>query len=90
MREKKFSTNFKDLRRTIDINTISSAVVASIFGGTGPALIVIGGATNGGLTYAQTISWLFAVYFFSGYSVIYFGIKISSTIRVPIPLQELY
>ena len=75
MREKQFRTNFKDLRQTININTISSAVVASIFGGTGPALIIIGGATNGGLTYAQTISWLFAVYFFSGLLGMYLALK---------------
>jgi len=75
MKENHFLTNLKDLRHTININTVSSAVVASIFGSTGPALIVIGGATNGGLTYEQTISWLFAVYFFSGLLGMYLALR---------------
>ncbi|WP_338469494.1 benzoate/H(+) symporter BenE family transporter [Niallia sp. XMNu-256] len=61
-----FKTNVSELRKNLNINTVSAGLVASIFGCTGPALIIIGGATNGGLTYSQTISWLFAVYFFSG------------------------
>ena len=75
MKGKNFFTNLRDLRETININTVSSSVVASIFGGTGPALIIIGGATNGGLTYVQTISWLFAVYFFSGLLGMYLALK---------------
>ncbi|WP_394233715.1 benzoate/H(+) symporter BenE family transporter [Niallia oryzisoli] len=75
MRENQFLTNMKDLRHTINMNTISSALVASIFGSTGPALIVIGAATSGGLTYEQTISWLFAVYFFSGLLGMYLALK---------------
>ncbi|WP_071394299.1 benzoate/H(+) symporter BenE family transporter [Bacillus tuaregi] len=75
MKENHFLTNVKDLRHTININTVSSAVVASIFGSTGPALIVIGAATGGGLTYEQTISWLFAVYFFSGLLGMYLALK---------------
>ncbi|WP_428912590.1 benzoate/H(+) symporter BenE family transporter [Niallia sp. Krafla_26] len=59
-------TNLKDLRGNLNVNTVSAGLVAAIFGCTGPALIIIGGATNGGLTYGETISWLFAVYFFSG------------------------
>lgn len=61
-----FKTNVRDLRGNLNINTVSAGLVASIFGCTGPALIIIGGAASGGLTYGETISWLFAVYFFSG------------------------
>lgn len=75
MEENHFIKNLKDLRQTINTKTVSSAVVASIFGGTGPALIVIGGATNGGLTYAQTISWLFACYFFAGLLGMYLTLR---------------
>ena len=49
------------------MNTVSAGLVASIFGCTGPALIIIAWRRyTGGLTYGETISWLFAVYFFSG------------------------
>jgi len=65
----------KKLHRHLNVNTISSGVVATIFGCTGPALIIIGGAASGGLTHAQTISWLFAVYFFSGLLGIYLSMK---------------
>ena len=40
-----------------------------------PALIIIGGATSGGLSYTQTISWIFAVYFFSGLLGIFLALK---------------
>ncbi|MGD6875697.1 benzoate/H(+) symporter BenE family transporter [Bacillus infantis] len=50
----------------LNINTISAGTLAAVFGCTGPALIVIGGAQNGGLTQVETISWLFAIYFFGG------------------------
>ncbi|MFC3040769.1 benzoate/H(+) symporter BenE family transporter [Virgibacillus xinjiangensis] len=70
-----FGKNFTDLRRTLHLNTMSAGTVGGIFGCTGPALIIIGGATSGGLTYAETISWLFAVYFFSGLLGIYLVLK---------------
>lgn len=75
-----FRTNYEDLRQNLNVSTISAGLVASIFGATGPALIIIGGATNGGLTYEQTISWLFAVYFFGGL----FGVFMSLKYRQPI------
>jgi len=70
-----FRTNLKDLRQNLNMNTVSAGLVAAIFGCTGPALIIIGGATNGGLTYAETISWIFAVYFFSGLLGMYLAVK---------------
>ena len=75
MKENTLRTNFKDLRKNLNVNTVSAGLVAAIFGCTGPALIIIGGATNGGLTYAETISWIFAVYFFSGLLGIFLSLK---------------
>src|SRR4051812_2582508 len=75
MRDKHLHTNIKDLRQNINVNTASAALVASIFGCTGPVLNIISGATNGGLTYAQTISWIFAIYFFSGLVGIFLSLK---------------
>lgn len=75
MERNRWRLGFKDLRRNLNINTISAGLVASIFGCTGPALIIIGGATNGGLTYAQTISWLFAIYFFGGLLGVFLSLK---------------
>ncbi|MDP4157307.1 MAG: benzoate/H(+) symporter BenE family transporter, partial [Bacillota bacterium] len=67
--------NFQDLRHNLNVNTVSAGLVAAIFGCTGPALIIIGGATAGGLTHTQTISWIFATYFFSGLLGIFLALK---------------
>ncbi|MDS9471417.1 benzoate/H(+) symporter BenE family transporter [Sporosarcina pasteurii] len=63
------------LRQSLNLKTVSAGVVAAIFGCTGPALIIIGGATSNGLSYSETISWIFAVYFFSGLLGIFLSIK---------------
>ena len=76
----KLLTSVKELRQHLHVHTVSAGLVAAIFGCTGPALIIIGGATSGGLTYVETISWIFAVYFFSGL----LGIFLSFKYRQPI------
>lgn len=63
------------LRQSVNMKTISAGAVAAIFGCTGPALIIIGAATSNSLTYAETISWIFAVYFFSGLLGIFLSLK---------------
>src|SRR5699024_741469 len=75
MDENRFRTNLKELPQHLNMNTISAGLVAAIFGCTGPALIIIGAATTGGLTYTQAISWIFAVYFFSGLLGIFIALK---------------
>lgn len=61
-----YASGFGDLTRKLNINTITAGIVASVFGCSGPALVVMNAAANGNLTQAQTISWLFAIYFFGG------------------------
>ncbi|MFC5587851.1 benzoate/H(+) symporter BenE family transporter [Sporosarcina soli] len=75
MKENTRLTGVKALRQHLDIHTVSAGLVAAIFGCTGPALIIIGGATSGGLTYVETISWIFAVYFFSGLLGLFLSVK---------------
>jgi benzoate membrane transport protein len=65
----------KDFGKSLTTKTITAGVVAAIFGCTGPALIVINAATNGGLTEVQTISWLFSIYFFGGLISIILALK---------------
>ncbi|WP_339229381.1 benzoate/H(+) symporter BenE family transporter [Aeribacillus sp. FSL K6-2833] len=69
------NTERKGFTKHLNINTVSAGTLAAIFGCTGPALIIIGGAADGGLTHEQTISWLFAVYFFGGLLGIYLALK---------------
>ncbi|MGF6947634.1 benzoate membrane transport protein [Neobacillus sp. B4I6] len=66
MKQNRIAEGIKDIPKHLNVNTISARTLAAIFGCTGPALIIVGGAANGGLTQVQAISWLFAVYFFGG------------------------
>jgi len=61
-----FAAGFRDLPKHLNPKTITAGIVAAVFGCTGPALLIIKAATDGGLTQVQTISWLFSVYFFGG------------------------
>lgn len=61
-----FRSGLRDLWRNLNVATVGTAVVAAVFGCTGPALIIIDGADAAGLSAAQTVSWIFAVYVFGG------------------------
>ncbi|GIO19550.1 benzoate transporter [Oceanobacillus oncorhynchi subsp. incaldanensis] len=72
---KSISDNLRNTPKYLNGKTFSTGVLAAIFGCTGPALIIIGGARDAGLTTEQMISWLFAVYFFGGLIGIYMALK---------------
>lgn len=65
----------RELPKHLNAKTITAGVVAAIFGCTGPALLVIKAATDGGLTQVQAISWLFSIYFFGGLISIFLALK---------------
>lgn len=69
-----FGEGLRDLWDKLNANTITTGIVATIFGCSGPALIVMNAAQNGKLTDIQTISWLFSVYFFGGLISIILGL----------------
>ncbi|GAA1782518.1 benzoate/H(+) symporter BenE family transporter [Streptomonospora arabica] len=52
--------------RNLSVASAGSALVAAIFGCTGPALIIIDGASANGLSPEQTATWIFGVYVFGG------------------------
>ncbi len=54
------------LLASMSVSSLGSALVATIFGCTGPALIIIDGAAANGLTPEQTATWIFGVYVFGG------------------------
>jgi len=60
------ASGIKDLPKHLNLKTASAGLVAAIFGCSGPALIVIGGANKAGLSNGQTVAWLFAIYFLGG------------------------
>ena len=61
-----FRSGLRNLPKHLNFATFGAAVVAAIFGCTGPALVVIKGAQDGGLTPVQTASWIFGIYVFGG------------------------
>ncbi|WP_280570003.1 benzoate/H(+) symporter BenE family transporter [Chromohalobacter sp. 296-RDG] len=56
----------QNVRSALSIKAVSTGVVATLFGCSGPALIVISAANAGKLSNGQTVAWLFAVYFLGG------------------------
>lgn len=61
-----FLSGLKGLPRNLNVSTVGAGLVAAIFGCTGPALIIINGADDAGLSPQQITSWLGAVYVAGG------------------------
>jgi len=59
---------------------ISSGMISGLLAMTGPPAIILEAANAGNFTPAQTISWMFAVYFFGGLFSVLFPLKY----RIPI------
>ena len=55
-----------DLPNHLNAKTIGAGLIATVFGCTGPPLIIMSSAMNAGYTTTQTISWLASVCFFGG------------------------
>ncbi|WP_227761812.1 benzoate/H(+) symporter BenE family transporter [Zhaonella formicivorans] len=81
------SSGLRDFWGYLNSKTITAGIVATIFAITGPALIIMNSAQNGKLTDAQTISWLFSVYFFGGllgiFLALYYKQPISGAWSIP-------
>ncbi len=63
------------LRAALNTRTISTGVVAALFGCTGPAVIVMNAAEAGNLSNAQTVAWLFAIYVLGGLISVIFSLR---------------
>ena len=69
------ASGIRDLPKHLNLKTASAGLVAAIFGCSGPALIVIGGANKAGLSNGQTVAWLFAIYFLGGLISIFLALR---------------
>lgn len=63
---KRSAGGIAEVYKAINANSVSTAVVATLFGCTGPVLILIGAAEAGQLSKGQTVAWLFSTYFLGG------------------------
>lgn len=61
-----FRSGVRDVRGHVGVGPVGAGVVATIFGCTGPALIIINGANDAGLDPRLTTSWIFGIYAFGG------------------------
>ncbi len=68
-------SGLRDVFKYLNVKTASAGLVAAIFGCSGPALIVIGGANKAGLSNGQTVAWLFAIYFLGGLISLFLALR---------------
>ena len=61
-----YLSGLRELPKRLNVATVGAAVVAAVFGCTGPALIIINGATEAGLSAQLISSWIFGVYVVGG------------------------
>lgn len=61
-----FRSGISDFIKYLDLNKFGAGLTAAVFGCTGPALIILQAANDGGLTNSQAVSWLFGIYVLGG------------------------
>jgi len=75
-----FRSGLRDLPQHLNGSTIASGLISTIFGCTGPALVVISASSTAGFTTADTVTWIFGIYVFGGL----LGLLLSLYYQVPI------
>lgn len=65
----------KSLRQSLNVKSVSTGVVAALFGCSGPALIVISAAEAGNLSDGQTVAWLLGIYFIGGLISLFMALR---------------
>lgn len=82
-----FASGLRDVLQHTNVSTVGAAVVAAIFGCTGPALIIINGGEANGLSAAQISSWIFGIYVFGGLisfvMALYYKMPITGAYSIP-------
>jgi benzoate transporter len=77
----------KDLLKHTNGSTLSSAIISTIFGCTGPCLVTISAAQTAGFSTAETVSWIFGIYVFGGLLgailALYYKMPISGAYSIP-------
>lgn len=70
----------KDFGKSLSSQTITAAVIATVFGCTGPILVCMAAAQGAGFSPAEVTSWVWSVYVFGGL----LGIFLSLRYKMPI------
>ncbi|CAA7600926.1 Benzoate transporter [Acididesulfobacillus acetoxydans] len=79
--------SLKILGKNISAAPIATGFVAMLFSTMGPGMIVMNAAKQGGLSDAQAVSWLLAIYVFGGLSTMFMALRyrIPSVVAFSIP-----
>lgn len=82
-----FRSGARDLLKYTNGATLSSAIISTIFGCTGPCLVTIAAAQAAGFSHAETVSWIFGIYVFGGLLgmilALYYKLPISGAYSIP-------
>lgn len=73
-------SGLQDLPHQINSENIAAGLISTIFGCTGPALVVINAAQTAGFSTADTVTWIFSIYLFGGI----FGLLMALYYKIPI------
>ena len=68
------------LWRNINVAAVGTGLVATLFSTLGPGVIVMNAAKQGGLSDAQTVSWLLGIYAFGGLATMFMSLRY----RIPV------
>lgn len=82
-----FKSGLRDLPGHLNGSTIAAGLISSVFGCTGPALVVISASSAAGFTTADTVTWIFGIYVFGGLLgmllALYYKMPISGAYSIP-------
>ena len=73
-------TGLRDFGKSLNSRTWAAAIIATVFGCTGPILVCLAAGQNAGFTDAQVTSWVWSVYVIGGL----LGIFLSLRYKLPI------
>lgn len=82
-----FHSGLSELPKNLNAKTITTGIISTVFGCTGPCLVTIDAATTAGYSTSQIVSWVFGIYVFGGLLgavlALYYKQPISGAFSIP-------
>lgn len=66
-------SGLRGLPKSLNVSSVGAGIISAVFGCTGPALIILDGASGADLTDGQTVAWISAVYLVGGLISFFMG-----------------
>jgi benzoate membrane transport protein len=77
------------LPRSLNINNVTAALIATVFSLTGPIILLINIANTARLTNQQTVTWLVSIYFISGALMVFLALHYRQPIAIAFSLPGI-